>query len=191
MDNLSESADILEGYNERFEGIRGVKDDLYTYRDIKISPEVSLIDTEVLAELTEIMGYKESANIDIPIKVSDIDIEVLNELSNIYNLKCKSNVGNIDTSSLSDLQGLVKLKAEYDSIGVTGGVADNVSIDNYTDLHNLIIKYRDYCRVDNIFNEMDREYTGVYSKLSELADKYNLAICKNCGTVMVGGHTHE
>ena len=197
LDNLSESADILEEYNERFECIRGVKDDLYTYRDIKISPEVSLIDTEVLTELTEIMGYKESANISIPIKVSDIDIEVLNELSNIYNLKCKSNIsvpihiGNIDTSSLSDLQGLVKLKAEYDSIGVSGGVADTVSIDNYTDLHNLIIKYRDYCRVDNIFNEMDREYTGVYSKLSELADKYNLAICKNCGTVMVGGHTHE
>lgn len=197
LDRLSESADVLEQYNGRLEDIEGVQTDLHTYRDIKISPAVSTIDIEGLSELSEIMGYKESADIRIPVKVDTIDTEVLNALSNIYNLKSKSDIpvplhiGNVDTSSLTDLQSLVELKAEYDGVEVSGGVADTVSTDNYTDLRNLVLKYDDYYSADSVFNDADLKYREVFNQLSELADKYNLAICKNCGTVMVGGHTHE
>ena len=197
LDRLSESADVLESYNERLEDIEGVQSDLHTYRDIKISPAVSTVDIEVLDKLTAIMGYKESADIRIPVKIGTIDTEVLNALSNICSLKSKSDIsvplhiGNVDTSSLTDLQDLVELKSDYDSVEVSGGVANTVSTDNYTDLRNLLVKADDYYAVDSVFTDADMKYKEVFSQLSELADKYNLAICKNCGTVMVGGHTHE
>lgn len=197
LDRLSESADVLEQYNERLEDIEEVQTDLHTYRDIKISPAVSTIDIEGLSELSEIMGYKESADVCIPVKVGTIDTEVLNALSNIYSLKSKSDIsvplhiGNVDASSLTDLQSLVELKSDYDSVEVFGGVADTVSTDKYTDLRSLMIKFDDYYAADSVFTDADLKYREVFSQLSELADKYNLAICKNCGTVMVGGHTHE
>ena len=126
-----------------------------------------------------------------------MEFKARTELSNLNNLRLNSeisvpiSVSSVPTDKLVELEALAELKSKHDGVEMPGGVADNVSFDNLVDLQKLNVKYSDYIYTDSEFSEADIKYSAIYKELADLADKYNLAICKNCGTVMVGGHTHE
>ena len=194
---LESETDALVSMQTQFEDISGVSTAKQNLNDIVITPKVSAVDIEKYGELQGIMKYKQEFEIAIPVKVSTVNTEVITELSNLNNLRLNSeisvpiSVSSVPTDRLVELEALAELKSKHDGVEMPGGVADNVSFDNLVDLQKLNVKYSDYIYTDSEFSEADIKYSAIYKELADLADKYNLAICKNCGTVMVGGHTHE
>lgn len=194
---LESETDALVSMQTQFEDISGVSTAKQNLNDIVITPKVSAVDIEKYGELQGIMKYKQEFETAIPVKVSTVNTEVITELSNLNNLRLNSeisvpiSVSSVPTDKLVELEALAELKSKHDGVEMPGGVADNVSFDNLVDLQKLNVKYSDYIYTDSEFSEADIKYSAIYKELADLADKYNLAICKNCGTVMVGGHTHE
>lgn len=194
---LESETDALVSMQTQFEDISGVSTVKQNLNDIVITPKVSAVDIEKYGELQGIMKYKQEFETAIPVKVSTVNTEVITELSNLNNLRLNSeisvpiSVSSVPTDKLVELEALAELKSKHDGVEMSGGVADNVSFDNLVDLQKLNVKYSDYIYTDSEFSEADIKYSAIYKELADLADKYNLAICKNCGTVMVGGHTHE
>lgn len=197
LTRLESETDALVSMQTQFEDISGVSTAKQNLNDIVITPKVSTVDIEKYGELQGILKYKQESETAIPVKVSTVNTEVITELSNLNNLRLNSeisvplSVSSVPTDRLVELEELAELKSKYDGVEMPGGVADNVSFDNFVDLQNLNVKYSDYIYADSEFSEADIKYSAIYKELANLADKYNLAICKNCGTVMVGGHTHD
>ena len=197
LSKLEKETDVLEKMHGKFEEISGVAEDQKKLNSIVITPKVSTIDIEKYGELQGILKYKQESEKAIPVKVSTVNTEVITELSNLNNLRINSEisvpvyVSSVSTDRLIDLEELTEFKSKYDGVEMLGGVADSVNTEMCDDLHTLSAKLSSYTFADMELTEASMKYSEVYGKLSELADKYNLAICKNCGTVMVGGHTHE
>lgn len=197
LTRLESETDELEKMSDKLDDISGVAEDLKKLKDIVITPKVSKVDIETYGELQGILNYKQESETAIPVKVDTVNTEVITELSNLNNLRLNSeisvpiSVSSVPTDRLIDLEELAKLKSKHDGVEMYGGVADNINTEMYDDLHTLSAKFSSYIFADMELSEASVKYSDVYNRLSELADKYNLAICKNCGTVMVGGHTHD
>ena len=197
LTRLESETDALVSMQTQFEDISGVSTAKQNLNDIVITPKVSGVDIEKYEELQGILNYKQESERAIPVKVSTVNTEVITELSNLNNLRLNSeisvplSVSSVPTDKLVELEALAELKSKHDGVEMPGGVADSVNTEMYDDLHTLLVKFSSYTFADMELSEASAKYADVHGKLSDLADKYNLAICKNCGTVMVGGHTHE
>lgn len=197
LTRLESETDVLVSMQTQFEDISGVSMAKKNLNDIVITPKVSGVDIEKYGELQGILKYKQESETAIPVKVSTVNTEVITELSNLNNLRLNSeisvpfSVSSVPTDKLVELEALAELKSKHDGVEMPGGVADSVNTEMYDDLHTLSAKFSSYTFADMELSEASAKYADVHGKLSELADKYNLAICKNCGTVMVGGHTHD
>ena len=197
IDKLECETNKLEEIHKKYSDIENINDIEKILDGILISKEVSSIDIGVFDDIHKVKVYKEESEKGIPVKVNTVDIKVIEEITKIRNLKSESHillspkVSSIDIGVLDDIQIIKEQKDKYNNIMVFTEISGKIDINMYNDIKELAVKLSEYESADGEYYDINFKYLDVYNKLQKLADEYNLAICKNCGTVMVGGHTHE
>ena len=159
LDNLESFITSLEENNGRRMRLEAIIECIEKIKEVQLYEELTSVDYDRLVELQKIVEYLGATKISLYDNVESVSLDRLNELRKIISLRQDLSV---DT---------------YDKL-------DTVDIDRFKDILNICEVFNNYSGVKKSFEKVDSDLSMVRSKLVELSEKYNLKVCKNCGSIV-------
>ena len=159
LNSLEEAIVNLEEDNSRLARLQDIVECLEQIKKVQIYEELTSIDYNRLIELQNIVEYLNSTKISLYDNLENVSLNRLNELKAIMSLRQEFAVDTYE--ELSPL-----------------------SVERLKDLLNLCELFKDYSGAFKEFNDVNAKLSVVKSKLLELSQKYNLKVCKNCGSIV-------
>lgn len=159
LNNLETFITSLEEDNGRLTRLQAIVECLEKIKEVQIYDELSSVDYSRLIELQRIVEYLNSTKVSLYDNLEGISLERLNDLRKIMFLRQEFAV---DT---------------YDEL-------NPVDIEKLKDLLHLCEVFNNYSGLKKSLNKVETDLFTVKDKLLELSQKYNLKVCKNCGSIV-------
>lgn len=189
--SVEKDIEKLKDLKVKYMGLKSIVDHRETMQKIVVHPEVSLIDSVRLVDITKVKGYKNDFEKPLPVALDLLDLSKVSNLKDILDLKDKKNlqvppiVNMVDTGKSRDLKNLVTLKEDLDKSGKVYDELSTLDTSLLKDIHRLHELAEDYKKYNIEIADLVAKSEKIALEMDALAKEYNYKICNNCGAAVI------
>lgn len=188
LDRVENFIASLEDSFLKLARINGIAENYVNYKNIVIYDAVDKIDVSRIEELQRIFELciektKPVYEVLTPIDTDRLaTLQGIMEYNKIKNTPIYESVVSVDTERLVALQNIMRIRESlntdmYDSL-------EYIDVDRAKDVLNLADVFVNYSKVRDKYNQVEIALTQAKKQLAMLSQKYNLRVCKNCGSIV-------